>query len=235
MKKKTYSGLRQLRTLTLFPIVFGNWYPDKAGSRVFHSTRGEVPFTMRAPLPSEEDAAYMYKYASGYLRAKGYEHYEVSSYALPGHRSQHNQIYWDAHGSWYACGLGATSFVEKKVVARPRALADYVLWTEEHSNATILADEIIDDFEYLSDVILKRLRTCEGLSLKWIREFFPRYEAAVMKGASLGLELKFVIIEGDALRLSDPSGFLYSNTIISSIFAELEETRASESFRTRTV
>ena len=97
----------------------------------------------------------MYKYAAGYLRAKNYEHYEVSSYAAfhdnkdddddddddiiskknsnkksplgsISKRSRHNQIYWDYDGQWYAVGLGATSFVESKLVARPRQMNDYI-------------------------------------------------------------------------------------------------------------
>ena len=39
-----------------------------------------------APLPEDSDAAEMYRLASHLLCAAGYEHYEVSSYALPGHR-----------------------------------------------------------------------------------------------------------------------------------------------------
>jgi putative oxygen-independent coproporphyrinogen III oxidase len=62
--------------------VFGVWYNNKK----------EIPRAL--PLPSEEDSSFMYKYAAGYLAARGFEHYEVSSYALPGFRSRHNQVYW---------------------------------------------------------------------------------------------------------------------------------------------
>jgi oxygen-independent coproporphyrinogen-3 oxidase len=43
-------------------------------------------------FPSDDDAASMYAEAVEVLTAAGYEHYEVSSYARPGHRSRHNQV-----------------------------------------------------------------------------------------------------------------------------------------------
>ena len=64
-----------------------------------------------APLPSDEAGAAMYRAASEQLRVAGYEHYEISNYALPGRRSVHNQVYW-ASRSCYGFGLGAASFVE---------------------------------------------------------------------------------------------------------------------------
>eukprot|EP00559_Dactyliosolen_fragilissimus_P000503 CAMPEP_0184861674 /NCGR_PEP_ID=MMETSP0580-20130426/6297_1 /TAXON_ID=1118495 /ORGANISM="Dactyliosolen fragilissimus" /LENGTH=542 /DNA_ID=CAMNT_0027359247 /DNA_START=616 /DNA_END=2244 /DNA_ORIENTATION=+ len=108
----------------------------------------------RLQLPSPEECAFMYRYASGYLKAKGYEHYEVSSYARimdsppssserstsssssapkktrngKGRRSRHNQIYWEICSSWYAIGLGATSSIRGKQYARPREMHDYIQW-----------------------------------------------------------------------------------------------------------
>ncbi len=38
------------------------------------------------PLPSTDSSADMYRAASSVLRSAGYEHYEVSNYARPGHR-----------------------------------------------------------------------------------------------------------------------------------------------------
>ena len=73
-------------------------------------------------LPSPDECSFCYKFASGYLRSKGYEHYEISSYALVVNstlsnddkesisrrslRSRHNQIYWEVGGEWYGkCSL----------------------------------------------------------------------------------------------------------------------------------
>lgn len=78
----------------------------------------------------------------------------------------------------------------------------------------------------LTDLIMKRLRTSDGLNLDWLQERFgSETRTTVIQGASLGLELQMaeIVSHGNdtILRLTDPNGFLYSNFIISSIFAEL--------------
>jgi len=52
----------------------------------------------------------MYALAIDRLIAAGYEHYEVSNFALPGRRSRHNQVYWSGDG-YYAAGPGAARYV----------------------------------------------------------------------------------------------------------------------------
>jgi len=226
--------------------VFGSWYSEKDDENerstvisTFHSTRGEAPVSKALlRLPSEEDAAFMYKYTSGYLRSKGFEHYEVSSYArLPNndnqhygmsYRSQHNQIYWARDGQWFAVGLGATSFVNGKIVERPRTVVDYQHWVDnlvapKSADAEVEAATKMGELDFLMDYVLKRLRTSEGLALDWIQERFgDEYRDAILKGAELGIELNLARVESCTLRLKDPNGFLYSNSIISSIFVELE-------------
>eukprot|EP00536_Pseudo-nitzschia_multiseries_P001922 jgi/Psemu1/294614/fgenesh1_pm.25_\ len=207
-------------------------------------------------LPTEDECGFMYKYAAGYLRAKSYEHYEVSSYAAfvdnknvqtihnendnsteysirsTSNRSRHNQIYWEYEGQWHAVGLGATSFVNQKMVVRPREMSDYIDWVVQLKNSTISnpnKEENVEDREgyidedFLTDLLLKRLRTIDGLNLTWLES---HYGSGVVKdvlgGASLGLELGLAErTEENVLRLTDPDGLLYSNFIISSIFAEL--------------
>ena len=165
----------------------------------------------------------MYQYASGYLRYHGYEHYEVSSYARPGHKSQHNQVYWALDGQWYAFGLGATSHVNGQLVARPRTMVEYLDWVQDPSSISLLPSSSSAQ-DRLLDIVLKRLRTSEGLDLNWIHQTFgSSYENAIRRGAELGIELDMAQIdERDILKLTDPKGFLYSNSIISTIFAELE-------------
>jgi oxygen-independent coproporphyrinogen-3 oxidase len=152
--------------------AFGRWYRDAVvgggDRRVFGGGEGAVaprpPSLSRPPLPSSEDTAFMYAYASGYLRCRGYEHYEISSYSKRrkrrddddddddergggggrrrrrigrkkepenNNRGTHNQIYWEYDGRWHAVGLGATSNVDGMRYARPRAMSDYISWTEE--------------------------------------------------------------------------------------------------------
>jgi oxygen-independent coproporphyrinogen-3 oxidase len=58
----------------------------------------------------EEKSAAMYELAIDTLTAAGYEHYEVSNFALPGHRCRHNETYWLGRG-YYAAGPGAARYV----------------------------------------------------------------------------------------------------------------------------
>ncbi len=60
------------------------------------------------PLPDEDEAAAMYEEARLLLAAAGYEHYEISNWARPGHRSRHNMVYW-RNGPWLGLGPGAAS------------------------------------------------------------------------------------------------------------------------------
>ncbi|HLT48496.1 MAG TPA: hypothetical protein VK002_14775, partial [Rubricoccaceae bacterium] len=47
-----------------------------------------------------------------YLTARGFSHYEVSSYAKPGHESRHNSAYW-RHANYLGFGPSAHSFWRK--------------------------------------------------------------------------------------------------------------------------
>ena len=242
--------------------VFGKWYgsnrddddddEEERNGNALAQTRSPPTISIEAGgktkelpfLPSADDCAYMYRYASGYLRAKGYEHYEISSYAQPGRRSKHNQIYWEVGSTWYAIGLGSTSSVDGNRFARPRTMADYIDWVSDQKENVKRgegmpswlkaddSDEEDDDEDYLTDVIMTKLRTREGLDLNWIRKADTGGEAkadAVLRGAKLALDMDLAERERsddnvyDYLRLQDPDGFLFSNNIISQIFVELDE------------
>jgi oxygen-independent coproporphyrinogen-3 oxidase len=44
------------------------------------------------------------------LTGAGFEHYEVSNFARPGHRCRHNEVYWSGD-AYYAAGPGAARYV----------------------------------------------------------------------------------------------------------------------------
>lgn len=210
--------------------VFSSWYQQNQAM----PTGTSSDHNRTLPLPTDDECAFMYKYTAGYLKSKKYEHYEVSSYAFrgtkdgEGNRSKHNQIYWAPSGSWYAIGVGATSFIDGRLVSRPRTLAEYYEWLLNAEESTLNNDseseESLSDDEILTDLVMKRLRTIDGLDLKWVEYRFGNESAStILEGATLGLDMGLAEYDlgTGILRLKDPEGLLFSNSIISSIFAAL--------------
>ena len=76
-----------------------------------------------APAPDGDLQADMYAAACEVLAAAGYEHYEVSNWAMPGHRCVHNVGYWEGR-PYLGLGAGAHSYRDgPAVVERPPAPA----------------------------------------------------------------------------------------------------------------
>jgi putative oxygen-independent coproporphyrinogen III oxidase len=98
------------------------------------------------------------------LAASGFERYEVSSWALPGHRSQHNSAYW-ACRPVYGAGAGAHSYAASEDrawrwwnIARPR---DYI---EAARKGRVEADrEELPPRQADAERLMLGLRTRNGL------------------------------------------------------------------------
>ena len=233
--------------------AFWKWYNgvDNHDDEPVNIFNGNRDTSCRPALPSAEVCAWMYRYASGYLRSKNYEHYEISSYSYSNpvsketHRSKHNQIYWEVEGQWYAIGLGATSNLKSVRFGRPRALSNYISWAStlksentkqissnlSHTPPWLLLNEDRSKVDELLDIIMTRLRTSDGLDLDWIigsKKYNEFHVEAILRGFELALELDLGMIikrsksKYGVIRLSDPNGFLFSNNIISNIFVELD-------------
>jgi len=81
------------------------------------------------------------------------------------------------------------------------------------------------------DVIMTRLRTSDGLNLDIIESLYGKETVhTILKGAQMAIDLKLATITHEVdrnthriLKLSDPDGFLFSNTILSNIFLEFDQ------------
>ena len=166
---------------------FGRWY-----------TSGVTP------MPQEEDGATMFRDASFILGAENFEHYEVSSYAKPGKRCEHNQVYWNSgKQGWYAFGMAATSHVSSREqrVARPRKMKEWEAWVDAMSvdvaTTSIAGDESDEkkNDEAKAEALLERLmlglRTRDGVCLDSLAAEFgpntPKEVLAVLKTQPPGL------------------------------------------------
>ena len=67
----------------------------------------------------------MFETAIDTLKSAGYEHYEVSNFARPGHRCRHNETYWSGE-EYYAAGAGAASYLDGRRESNHRSVTAYI-------------------------------------------------------------------------------------------------------------
>ncbi|MEB3321740.1 MAG: coproporphyrinogen-III oxidase family protein [Synechococcaceae cyanobacterium] len=187
-------------------------------------------------LPDDDLAADLMEITWERLTAAGYGHYEISNYALPGHASRHNRVYWSGAG-WWGFGMGATSAPAGLRRARPRTRAGYAGWLSRMGNAEPDAPDEVGGVP-LEDRLLVGLRRREGVNL-----------AALATEAAPGLdpprlqELRrrltpferqgLLQVEGERWRLSDPAGLALSNAVLRELLAWWEEEGAPAEPRPR--
>ena len=115
-----------------------------------------------APL-DEEQAARQMEILVDVLVGAGYEHYEVSNFALPGHRARHNSGYWRG-GAYLGVGPSAHSFDGGRVRSwNVRHNARYVRAIEA-GELPVEREELSDRDRY-HELVLTRLRTAWGVGL----------------------------------------------------------------------
>lgn len=78
-------------------------YKPKHISLYILNARSKYPHTQA--MPDDEFIRQEYLLVSQYLQSKGFHHYEVSNFALPGYESKHNMKYWQGEA---VAALGPT-------------------------------------------------------------------------------------------------------------------------------
>ena len=180
-----------------------------------------------SPLPSDETTAQMYREAQMALTAVGYRHYEISNYArfaseFTGESAlmtcRHNQVYW-RNNAYYAFGMGAASYIAGTRFTRPRYTQDYFDWV---AAGAVYPAEVLGNIERFLETLMLGLRTAAGLQ---IAELVNEFGVDLWTEARGRLEKycpHWVVMDTEHLRLTDPEGYLYSNTVLADLF-ELDE------------
>ncbi len=168
------------------------------------------------PLPNDDDTAMMYRLTQQTLTAAGYEHYEISNYAQSSYQCRHNRVYWE-NKPYYGFGMGAASYVAGQRFSRPRTRKEYYAWLE--AGAVIDVPET-SPTDYLLETLMLGLRLASGVHLE---QFSPQVQQAIVSVIKPYLQQGWVKIivkdnQSGKLCLSDPEGFLFSNTILATLF-----------------
>lgn len=181
------------------------------------------------PLPTDETTAAMYRLAQQTLTTAGYQHYEISNYAQPGYPCRHNLTYWE-NRPYYGFGMGATSYTHGYRVTRPRKTWEYYEWLEEYIAAGgKQPGSPPPPNEVLLETLMLGLRLAEGLDRDrlvrdWGTATVDRIDRCLQPYAQQGW-VEIATPHPDSprrsVRLSDPEGFLFSNTILAALFEDL--------------
>jgi len=121
--------------------------------------------------PGDEDVcADMYEYADERLQAEGYENYEISNWALPGHACRHNLTYWQ-NLPYLGMGAGAHSCFGGRRFSNVLEPLEYIrpLRTRQRPEAE---SEIIGHTQEMSETAILALRTAMGIHLPTFEQRF---------------------------------------------------------------
>jgi oxygen-independent coproporphyrinogen-3 oxidase len=169
-----------------------------------------------ADLPSDETQATLFEETVGYLKSRGYEHYEISNFAFPGFECLHNLNYWRG-GEYPGLGPAAASHIDSKRFKNYSNLDAYL----NNPTGQIEYVEELSKKEKAAEEAMLRLRLLEEgldaieLGRRFGEENVEEVIARLEKLAQEGLLIK----NGSRYRLT-PARIMTSNPIFARVIAE---------------
>ncbi len=120
-------------------------------------------------LPADEEAADFFRTAHHTLQKAGFEHYEVSNYAKPGHRSRHNSHYWSG-GNYLGIGPSAHSYLNGTRYHNPASNGRYMQSLQRGQLPAQM--ESLNQAEAWNEMLMTALRQKEGLTKEKVATLF---------------------------------------------------------------
>ena len=153
----------------------GEWRADLAGALALapdHLSTYGLTYEKGTPLwkrrqrgqvrPLDEDAELaLYSTAIDVLEAAGLGHYEISSFACPGRRCRHNEVYW-ANEAYFGFGMGAARYLRGRRELNTRDLKAYLRRALSGEPATFQSEELRPE-ERARETMAVQLRRAEGI------------------------------------------------------------------------
>ncbi len=162
----------------------------------------------------DEEIASRFLETHALLADAGYEHYEISNYALNGNYALHNTSYWKGT-PYLGIGPSAHSYDKKIRSFNIANNAKYLRAIEEGRPA--FESELLTSKDQFNEFVMTRLRTMWGLSLDEIHSLFPEFSSALEQKITPFLQKGYLLTDNQKLILT-PEGMLLSDYIISELF-----------------
>ena len=161
-------------------------------------------------VPGEDATAEQYWRLVRLAGEAGYEHYEVSNYARPGRRSDHNQIYWRAE-EYIGLGPGAAGFLGDVRYVNVKPVERYCVLVEG-GQRPVGSHEILTPRQRLAERLILGLRTRDGIPREWLEERIALDGGRLREVLSAWTE-RGLLVEDAARASLTEAGFLLSDAL----------------------
>lgn len=180
------------------------------------SVEPHTPLAANLPpdLPSDDAQAELYEQAAALLVKRGFEHYEISNFALPGYECQHNLNYWRS-GEYVGLGPAAASHFEGK---RYKNKADLDAYLANPIGVVEEVEELTGKEKAAEEAMLRLRLLQEGLDWGDLALKYGDENIIGLTGRLNGL-VKKLVRNGANYRL-EPSYALVSNQILSEVLGD---------------
>jgi oxygen-independent coproporphyrinogen-3 oxidase len=164
---------------------------------------------------SEAETINQFKYLMSFLKDRGFIHYEISNFCLPGFESRHNSAYWDST-PYLGIGPSAHSFNRTSRQWNCSNLEKYIE-SINHNKLPFEREVLTVDQKY-NEYIMTSLRTNKGVSAEIVKnEFGEKYADYLIESIRKYVSAGWLGTLNDNICLTD-EGKLFSDLISSELF-----------------
>lgn len=168
----------------------------------------------KSPAVDDEKAARQFEYLQDTLAIRGYEHYEISNFALPGRYARHNSSYWRGD-SYLGVGPSAHSF---DGAGRQWNVANNAKYLQALEAGVLPFErEILTPAQRYNEYVMTGLRTVWGCEIQHIAGIRQDFAAYFKTGIQPFLHDGTVEQNGELYRLSR-TGKLLADRIAADLF-----------------
>ena len=167
--------------------------------------------------PDADLQAEQYLLLMGIMEQSGYDHYEISSFALPGMHSRHNTSYWNgAH--YFGFGPSAHSFDGH---SRTWNIADNAAYIRSLDADRVPSEsEKLTEIQQLNEYVMTAIRTSAGINLERVRSRWGESQKErLLRESATFISSGKVLHTGNQIMLTS-SGKLFADGIAAELFED---------------
>lgn len=165
---------------------------------------------------NEEETVRHYEILVDRTKENGFEHYEISNFAKPGCRSQHNSIYWNDE-KYLGLGPSAHSYDGNSRQWNISNLTKYIQLINSESEC-YYEKEILSTEDKFNEYVMTSLRTSWGCDIEKISaKYGSSYSEHFLKNVKKYLESGEMLKDFNTYRLTD-EGMLFADGIAAELF-----------------